>query len=146
MYYIIAPILLLEYMRLYMFKKMFLSPFFAPVLFIVLWGGFDFVIWKFDGANILSYTKEGGLIEDISHLGYVILIASLLLYCDDYKEKVKSWGMYLFLAIMAFLREEGIHHYLSKTDTTPFKSRFFLNPNNPIGEKIIFGKRKSGKE
>ncbi len=28
---------------------------------------------------------------------------------------------------------------MSKTDTTPFKSRFFLNPNNPWGEKIVFG-------
>lgn len=45
----------------------------------------------------------------------------------------------MFLGMCAFLREAGIQHYLSKTDTTPFKSRFFLNPNNPWGEKIVFG-------
>lgn len=59
--------------------------------------------------------------------------------CDDYKDRIRTWGIFLFLAICALLREEGIQHHLSRTDTTPFKSRFFLNPNNPLSEKIVFG-------
>jgi len=122
-----------------MFKKIFLSPFFTPILFLLLWGSFDFIVYHYTNDNILTYTKEGGIIENIAHFGYILLIATLLLVCEDYKDKIKSWGIYLFLALIAFLREAGIHHYLSKTDTTPFKSRFFLNPNNPLGEKIIYG-------
>ncbi len=122
-----------------MLKKIFLSPFFTPILFLVSWALFDFIIYNIADENILNYTKEGGLIENIAHFGYILLIATLLLVCQDYKDKIKSWGIYLFLSLIAFLREAGIHHYLSKTDTTPFKSRFFLNPNNPFGEKLIFG-------
>ena len=43
------------------------------------------------------------------------------------------------LGIAALLREAGIQHHLTATDSTPFKSRFFLNPNNPISEKILYG-------
>ena len=120
-------------------KKIFLHPFFMPLFFLIAWGGFASFVYLTYGESVLTFTKEGRVIEDTSHLGYIILLAVLLWYCEDFQDKVKSWGMYLFLTMCAFLREEGIHHYLSKTDTTPFKSRFFLNPNNPIGEKIIFG-------
>jgi hypothetical protein len=67
------------------------------------------------------------------------MIATMLMLANDYRDKTTSWGIFLFLGIAAFLREGGIQHHLSKTDTTPFKSRFFLNPDNPIGEKIVFG-------
>lgn len=124
-----------------MFKKAFLSPFFMPVFFVLLWAMFLCYTIFFNNGNeaILAVTKEGGIIEDISHVGYIFLIALLLLVSNDYRDKIRSWGIYLFLAICAFLREEGIHHHLSRTDTTPFKSRFFLNPNNALSEKIVFG-------
>ena len=126
-------------MRFYMLKKCFLSPFFVPLSFLVLWGSFVGLVYNLYGSDILYFTKEGRIIEDTSHLGYVLLMAVLIYFCNDYKDKIRSWGIYLFLTMCAFLREEGIHRFLSKTDSTPFKSRFFLNPNNPIGEKIIFG-------
>ena len=122
-----------------MFKKIFLSPFFMPLFFILAWGLFAGNIYMGYTNDILKFTKEGGLIEDFSHIGYVLLLGLLLMVCDDYKDRIKSWGMFLFLAMCAFLREEGIHRHLSRTDSTPFKSRFFLNPNNPWGEKVIFG-------
>ncbi len=122
-----------------MFRKIFLSPFFMPISFFVLWLSFIGIIYFGFESDVLTFTKEGGVIEYVSHTGYIILIAVLLWTCDDYQDKIKSWGIYLFLAICCFLREGGIQHHLSKTDTTPFKSRFFLNPNNPIGEKIVFG-------
>ncbi len=122
-----------------MLKKCFLSPFFMPLFFILCWGGFAGVIYKYHASDILLFTKEGGFVEDVAHIGYVILIACLIYFCNDYKDKIRSWGIYLFLAMCCFLREFGLHRHLSKTDTTPFKSRFFLNPNNPVGEKIVFG-------
>ena len=123
-----------------MMKKIFMSPYFTPVVFLALWLSFVGAIIHFyypDG--ILPLTKEGGIVEAFTHFGYVVLIGVLLVVCDDYKDKVRTWGIFLFLALCALLREEGIQHHLSRTDTTPFKSRFFLNPNNPLSEKIIFG-------
>ena len=84
-------------------------------------------------------TQEGEIIEIFTNIGYILMLASMIYLAQDYTDKITSWGVYLFLGMCAFLREAGIQHYLSKTDTTPFKSRFFLNPNNPWGEKIVFG-------
>ena len=123
-----------------MMKKIFMSPYFTPVVFLALWLSFVGAIIHFyypDG--ILPLTEENGIVEAFTHFGYVVLIGVLLAVCDDYKDKVRTWGIFLFLALCALLREEGIQHHLSRTDTTPFKSRFFLNPNNPLSEKIIFG-------
>jgi len=120
-------------------KKIFLSTFFAPVAFMVCWLLFMSVIYFCYNDDMLRFTEEGELIENITHCGYVVLIAVLLLVAEDYRDKMRSWGCFLFLAMCCFLREQGIQHHLSRTDTTPFKSRFFLNPNNPLGEKIIFG-------
>ena len=97
-------------------KKIFMSPFFVPAAFLILWLSFMGTVYYGFPENVLKVTVEGELIENITHIGYVLLIGMLLL-----------------------LREEGIQHHLSRTDTTPFKSRFFLNPNNPLSEKIIFG-------
>ena len=120
-------------------KKIFLSPFFMPITFAVLWAAFDCVAYFGFPDKILEITKEGNLIEDFTHIGYIFLIGVLLLVANDYKDKMMTWGMYLFLAMCAMLREFGIQHHLSTTDTTPFKSRFFLNPNNPWSEKVVFG-------
>lgn len=122
-----------------MINKIILSPFFVLGTFLVLWGGFVSYVYFFNTDSILSFTVEGGLIEFVAHFGYVLLIGGLLLVSNDYRDKIRTWGILLFLALCAFLREAGIHHYLSKTDTTPFKSRFFTSPNNPLSEKIIYG-------
>ena len=121
-----------------MFKRIFLSPFFMPITFMVLWfalmGGICFF-----ADDILLQTKDGKLVDVLAKMGYLLLIAALFFFADDFKDKTRSWGMYIFLTMTCFLRESGIQHHLSTTDTTPFKSRFFLNPNNPLYEKLIFG-------
>lgn len=120
-------------------KKIFLSPFFMLVSFLVMWLLFMGSVYFFFPEEVLNITKGGALIEHVTHLGYIGLLVVLMVVCDDYKDNIRSWGMFLFLSLCAFLREMGIHHHLSRTDTTPFKSRFFLNPNNLISEKIIYG-------
>lgn len=122
-----------------MINKIILSPFFVLGCFLTLWLSFVATVYYGYHDNILNVTVEGGIIEAISHFGYVLLIAMLLLVSNDYRDKIRTWGILLFLGLCAFLREEGIHRHLSRTDTTPFKSRFFLNPNNPLSEKILFG-------
>lgn len=120
-------------------KKIFLSPFFTPVVFTLCWGLMLAVVLLCFPEQKFLITEDGQIIELITNIGYVLMFAALLFYSKDYVNKITTWGIYLFLGLCAFLREAGIQHHLSRTDTTPFKSRFFLNHNNPWGEKIIFG-------
>ncbi len=45
----------------------------------------------------------------------------------------------IFLWAAALFREMGIQHWLTSHDSVVTKTRFFLNPNNPLYEKIIAG-------
>jgi len=120
-------------------KKIFTSPFFAPTVFTVLWTSLIFVVLFFYPSQKFAITTDGEILDIITNVGYILMIATMLMLASDYREKTTTWGIFLFLGIAAFLREAGIQHHLSKTDTTPFKSRFFLNPDNPVSEKIVFG-------
>ena len=120
-------------------KKVFLSPFFTPIAFTALWVTLITVVLCFFPEQKFLITQEGQILEIFTNIGYILMLAAMMFFARDYSDKITSWGIYLFLGMCAFLREAGIQHHLSKTDTTPFKSRFFLNPNNPWGEKIVFG-------
>ena len=120
-------------------KKIFLSPFFTPILFVVCWGLMLSVVLIYFPEQKFKITEDGQIIELITNIGYISMLAALMYFAKDYTDKITSWGIYLFLAMCAFLREAGIQHHLSRTDSTPFKSRFFLNPDNPWGEKVVFG-------
>ena len=120
-------------------KKIFLSPFFAPICFSVCWGLLLAIVLIYFPEQKYQLTFDGQIIDILTNVGYMSMLAAILYFSKDYTDKITSWGIYLFLGILAFLREAGIQHHLSKTDTTPFKSRFFLKPENPIGEKIVFG-------
>ncbi len=123
-----------------MLKKIFVSPFFSPLIYSILWGIMLYVVLAFFPEQKYSITHEGEFVEHITHIGYVVMLVAFFVFLKDFKGgKLLSWGVFVFLGICAFLREAGIQHHLSKTDTTPFKSRFFLNENNPLSEKIIFG-------
>ena len=122
-----------------MFKKIFLSPFFMPVAFIVLWLALMGGIFGCCADDLLSQTEDGAMVDVLAKCGYLLLISLLFVWADDFSDKVRSWGIYIFLTMGCFLRESGIQHHLSTTDSTPFKSRFFLNPDNPVYEKIIYG-------
>ena len=120
-------------------KKIFLSPFFTPIAFTALWVTLITVVLCFFPEQKFLITQEGQILEIFTNIGYVLMLAAMMYFARDYSDKITSWGIYLFLGMCAFLREAGIQHHLSKTDTTPFKTRYFLNPNNPWGEKIVFG-------
>ena len=123
-----------------MLRRTFLSPFFAPIVFLFFWLCIVCGIYMFVPAgDILHQTLDGKYIDIVAKCGYLMLLLLLFLWADDYRDKIHSWGLYIFFALICYLRESGIQHCLSTTDTTPFKSRFFLNPENPIYEKIIYG-------
>ena len=120
-------------------KKAFLSHLFAPSFYIILWGALLAVVLLCFPAQKFQITTDGQIIDIVTYTGYALMILSILCLHKDFKGKMLEWGIYLFFAIAALLREAGIQHHLTTSDTTPFKSRFFLNPNNPISEKLIFG-------
>ena len=120
-------------------KKFFLSPYFSPVFYVVLWGLMLAVVFTFFPQQKFAITVDGQIIDIITYIGYALMLITMLYLCRDFKDKILCFGIYFILGVAALLREAGIQHHLTNSDTTPFKSRFFLNPNNPLSEKIIYG-------
>lgn len=120
-------------------KKFFLSPLFAPIFYCVLWGIVLAVVLLFFPEKKFEITTDGQIIDIATYTGYALMLVGMLYFVKDFKDNMLYWGIYFILGIAALLREAGIQHHLTNSDSTPFKSRFFLNPNNPLSEKIIFG-------
>ncbi len=121
-------------------KKNFLSPFFTPIFFLVTWGIILAIVFTFFPEKRFEITVDGSIIDISTYCGYAILLCGMLYFFKDFKENQRlNWFIFFLLSVCALLREAGIQHHLSSTDTTPFKSRFFLNPNNPLSEKILYG-------
>lgn len=120
-------------------KKFFLSPYFSPVFYTVLWGILLAVVFTFFPEQKFAITVDGQIIDIVTYTGYALMLITMLCLCRDFKDKILCFGIYFILGVAALLREAGIQHHLTNSDSTPFKSRFFLNPNNPLSEKIIYG-------
>lgn len=122
-----------------MFKKVILSPFLAPSFFF-LWE----VIWLLfpvflSCQTLFPWAEEGGLIDTLTYFSYGIAFLSLICTYKFFetKEQRFSYWVFFFMLTCFLLREMGVQHWLTSTDSTAFKIRFFTNPNNPIHEKII---------
>ena len=120
-------------------KKAFLSPFFAPLFYGVLWGLLLAIVLIFFPSQKFEITTDGQIIDVVTYIGYGLMLLTMLFLVKDFRGKMLSWAIFFVLGVAALLREAGIQHHLTNTDTTPFKSRFFLNPNNPLSEKILYG-------
>lgn len=120
-------------------KKCFLSPLFAPLFFLLTWGAILAVVLIFFPSKKFEITTDGQIIDIATYSGYALMLATMLYLMKDFKDKILDWSFYFILGVAALLREAGIQHHLTKTDSTPFKSRFFLNPDNAISEKILYG-------
>lgn len=122
-------------------KKIFLSPFFTPVLFSVVWGSFLAVVLLLYPEQKFAITEDGQLLDILTYAGYSLMLVTMIYFFHNFKTKEErtSWIVFFVLGICALLREAGIQHHLASVDTTPFKSKFYFNPMNPLHEKIIFG-------
>ena len=120
-------------------KKAFLSPLFSPLFYMIAWGLLLAVVLTFFPEQKFEITTDGQIIDILTYTGYALMLVTMLWLVKDFKGKMLSWSIFFMLGICALLREAGIQHHLSSTDTTPFKSRFFLNPENPMSEKILYG-------
>ncbi len=119
--------------------KKITHPLFAPVLtvvFLLICLGLSYLV---NPGNIaLFYEKDGGL-EVVTYTMYAVALITAWTYRRDYigTKQQTPYLMFLFLWLIALLREMGAQHWLTSTDSTAIKLRFFTNPNNPLSEKII---------
>lgn len=124
-------------------KKYLISPLFTPVFFTLIWLLWMCCIFVFKYNCLPDLLNETGPIEQITNLAYIPLFLAYILFAKMFWEKGRDaridFILFVFLGMAAFLREMGIQHWLASKDTTAFKSRFFLNSENPLSEKIIAG-------
>ena len=125
-------------------KKYLTSPLTTPISFLLIWLAWMCFIFVFQYdalPNILD--EESGYLEFITNLAYLPLLLAFICFAKTFWNKSKSsridFVLFVALGISAFLRENGIQHWIPSKDTTAFKSRFFLNPDNPLSEKILAG-------
>ena len=117
-------------------KKYFLTPLFAPLatlFFLTIFAFLSIVIFNGD----MSFFEDNHVCGISTYTFYGLALFTLIFCAKDFKDKKTEFFVFLFLLVAALFREMGIQHWLTKTDSTAFKLRFFTNPNNPISEKII---------
>ncbi len=120
-------------------KKFILSPLCAPLLTIAFLVLFSMLaIYQYTAGNV-DFFENWHTCDIVTYSIYALAAITLGAFFKDYQTKKEriAYGIFFFLIIAAVLREMGIQHWLTKTDTTAIKLRFFTNPNNPLHEKII---------
>lgn len=123
------------------FKKKLLSPFFAGIFVVIalfIYYALCFIFrLKFGPFDI----EEIGITEVLTYLFYGFAAGVALCCVKDFlgTSKQSTFFALMFLWLAALLREMGIQHWLTTHDSVVTKTRFFLNPNNPLYEKIIAG-------
>ncbi|MBO7332158.1 MAG: hypothetical protein J6U64_00655 [Alphaproteobacteria bacterium] len=96
-----------------MFKKVLLSPFLAPVFF-VLWE----LVWLLfplflPCKTLLPWADEGNLIDNLTYASYGFAFISLISvsrFFDTKKERFSYW-VFFFLLTCWILREMGVQHW-----------------------------------
>lgn len=121
-------------------KKYLTSPLFTPVFFSLVWMFWMCCIFIFQYNEIPQLLDEEGILELITNLAYIPLLLAYIFSAKFFMQNRKlriDFIVFALLGASAFLREMGIQHWLTTHDSTAFKSRFFLNPANPLSEKIV---------
>lgn len=118
-------------------NKILLNPLCAPMAAILYLVGYFMAVWLTRTPEAVDIYTDTTL-ECVTYVIYAFTLPIILFYARDFKDSgMKHYILFVFLWLCGLLREAGIQHWLTATDTTAFKLRFFTNPNNPIGEKII---------
>lgn len=114
-------------------------PFFSPALVMVL--------LVLPLANWLLLDRDTAIrmtviVDDYITIAlYFVAMFVLWRYRPRDNNRAQNFSFWIFelVTLGALLREWGIQHWLTRTDTTALKIRFFLNPANPLSEKIVAG-------
>lgn len=117
--------------------KILLHPLIAP-LFVL---SFSLAIFLLIGLQTTDsiFLFSNTILEKYTYLAYFCTFFILITVRKDYQTEIEknSFLLFSFLFFCALLRESGVQHWLTKTDSTAFKLAFFRNPHNPLSEKII---------
>ncbi|ASM40355.1 hypothetical protein CSPB12327_00735 [Campylobacter sp. RM12327] len=114
---------------------MLLKPYFAPILTIVMLCIFYTISMFFE--DVISFYKVEGGLDFITYFMYFLSFFIVIYYKSAFKKHMIDFYLFMFLFIVAFLRESGAQSWIPSKDTTAFKIRFFTNPDNPLIEKIV---------
>lgn len=122
-----------------MLKNYFTSPLIAPALVLAVLA-FSFLGIAFNTAQVIDAILDGWF-NTVTYCVYAFSFGIMISHLEPFQTKREKThlSIFIFLFFAALLREMGIQHWLTTTDTTAFKLRFFTNPNNPVSEKIIAG-------
>ncbi len=107
----------------------------TTVIFIISYTAIQTTI----GYNNLLNKKES--LFAVDEILYPIMLVSMLFFAKDFIKKGKAldFCIFFYLGLCAFFRELGAQKWLTTTDTSITKIRFFTNSNNPISERLIAG-------
>lgn len=131
------------FMRSLDFKNKFLSPFFAG-FFVVIAMIFFYIICFLCRLKFGVFDVEDiGATEILTYLFYGfslgIVVCCAKDFLDSSSKNKSTFFALIFLWFAALFREMGIQHWLTTHDSAVTKTRFFLNPQNPLHEKIVAG-------
>lgn len=119
-------------------QKILQNPLLAPICVILFVAAFFLTQLNADADAIFHFTET--TLDTITYAIYALTAVVIVWAARDFKGmQFKVFLLFVFLFICALLREMGVQHWLTKTDTTAFKLPFFTNPNNPLYEKLVAG-------
>lgn len=122
-----------------MMKRFFLSPFFSSIVALLTLGCIIAIAYLLR-AIIGVYDIDACIPLEIgTYVGYACSFVAFFVFAKDHlsSPRKQTYCAVFFLWCVTLLREMGAQHWLTKTDTTAIKMRFFTNPNNPLSEKIV---------
>lgn len=118
-------------------KHLILNPLIAPVSVIFIIGSFFMTAASWSASDIFTFSDT--LLTAYTYMAYGLAFLVMILLRKDYQTETEKNTFLLcgFLFLCALLREAGVQHWLTSTDTTAFKLSFFKNPHNPLSEKVF---------
>ena len=115
--------------------------FFTPVSVYFIWSLWVIITLLLFGKDAATISGDGGFTDVATYFLYDSAFFAFAIFARDFYKigKMKDFCAFVALLAVCLLREMGAQHWLTTTDTTAIKIRFFTNPNNPLSEKIVAG-------
>lgn len=119
-------------------KKIFQNYLFSPVLSVLFIGIFLALNIGRTADDIFRFDQT--VLEITTFSCYALSLIAMIWFSSQLQKSDRpTFILLIALWFCALFRELGIQHWLTTTDSTAFKIRFFTNSNNPLSEKILAG-------